>query len=456
MQGTMHEIKDTSNAAQQSKQPHRLKITGLYVTPPDSTHGHYLEFYRACGYNYLEFCELGWSIRPDQHFSYYADLASRIASAKKRGFAVWILLLAGMRQWKGPESKGDPGTFSALEKDALEERLSYIRRAVRSLPQADGFVFFAGDPGGDRQGRSTIRDCISFAQRVHEIVRQEAPHTGFAINLWAVAEWAGYPSAFSAEFWRKQPQLSRIVAEEPGLLGPGCGVSFSLDSYYRSLALTCLSDLRETPPLYPTASDVAHLRKRGLAPILGWPYFLVDECDDGFVTPNNVATGGQSQSETRYIRDIIQRGRDLGLDGMVANAAYVEAEQLNIYAFAQMCHNPRLTPADVLDRYARFVATSSTRRALSRVLRFIENHSSWHNSLPPAYRLPELDCGDLHSAEQALTLLDSVRPRPNPPDLLPEPPTTYLQRLKRRLHAIAAGDVGGPSPHYVPQSRPAR
>jgi len=122
--------------------------------------------------------------------------------------------------------------------------------------------------------------------------RKEAPKAGFAINLWAIAEWAGFPSPFSLDFWQKQVALSKAVVDEHGLLGPECGVVFSLDNYYRSLALSCYDDAGLQPELYPLSSDVRALHGCGVRPIIGWPYFLVDECDDGFITPNNVATGG--------------------------------------------------------------------------------------------------------------------------------------------------------------------
>jgi hypothetical protein len=48
------------------------------------------------------------------------------------------------------------------------------------------------------------------------------------------------------------------------------------------------------------------LRARGVKSLLGWPYFLVDETDEGYVRPNNVASGGQSSAETRYIRALLR------------------------------------------------------------------------------------------------------------------------------------------------------
>jgi hypothetical protein len=141
----------------------------------------------------------------------------------------------------------------------------------------------------------------------------------------------------------------------------------------------------------------------------------VDEVDDGFITPNNVASGGQSQAETRYIRAIIDHGRQIGLDGLVANAGYIGAEPLNIYAFGRMCQAAELTPAALLDEYAGLIADDGTRGFLAQILRFIENHSNWQNSLPPEYRLPDFDCGDLESAEESMDRLGKVVPREQSP-----------------------------------------
>lgn len=423
-----------------------MKMVGIYVSPPTKEQAHYYDFYKACGYTYLEFCEIGFHRRPDLLPAYYAETSEAIATAQKRGFKVWILLLAGMKQWKGEAAGGSAGTFSALDRETLKERLGYIRQAVQGLSKADGFVFFAGDPGGDPEGRSTVQDCIGFARDVHKIVRENAPKAGFTVNLWAIAEWAGFPSPFSLDFWQKQVGLSRAVAEEKDFLGADCGVVFSLDNYYRSLTLACYADAGLKPELYPQASDIQQLRARGVKPIFGWPYFLVDEVDDGFITPNNVVSRGSSQAETRYIRAITKQGMALGLDGLVANAAYISAEPLNIFAFARMCRTPGLTPEVLLDEYTALLTDAKSKRTLARILRFIENHSNWENSLPPEYRLKPFDCGEITSAKVALERLGSVLPREKPPIVLPEPPALYLQRLHKRLEAIAAGQIGGVAP----------
>ena len=182
----------------------------------------------------------------------------------------------------------------------------------------------------------------------------------------------------------------------------------------------------------------------------------MDECDDGFITPNNVATKGQSQCETRYIRAVIDRGRQIGLDGLVANAAFVLAEPLNIYAFGRMCHSASLTPDALLEEYSGLLADRQTGHTLAQVLRFIENHSNWDNSLPKRYRLKPLDCGDITSAVIAQERLAKVVPLAKAPIPLPETPALYLARLQRRLDAIAAGNIGDVAPIVRHKAAPER
>ena len=86
------------------------------------------------------------------------------------------------------------------------------------------------------------------------------------MNLWAIAEWGGFPSPMGLEFWNKQVLLSKAMTEEDGLLGPDFGVVFSLDNYYRSLALACYADAGLEPPALPPAlGRSAIARPRGKA-----------------------------------------------------------------------------------------------------------------------------------------------------------------------------------------------
>jgi hypothetical protein len=438
---------DASEVLAKNKSP--FQTVGLYVSLPTDlppTDPSFYDFLAFCGYNYLEFCEAGFRSRPDLLPDYYKQMSRAIDIAHQKGFQIGVVLLAGMEQWKGPEKTGFAGAFSPLDKTKLHERLTHLRQEVRQLRNADSFVFFPGDPGGDPKGRSTLEDCLELSRQVHQIVKQEAPRARFVMNLWAIAEWEGFPSPMGLRFWQQEVKLSRAAAAAPALLGGDCGVTFPLHNYYRSLALTCYAEAGIAPELYPTEKDIQTLRGRGVKPLLGWPYFLVDECDDGFIRPNNVASGGQSSVEARYIRAIVDRGRALGLDGLVANAIFVKDETLNIYAFAQMCRSADLTPEQVIDRYAGLIADVETQVDLGQVLRYIENHSNWQVSLPASSRLKNFDVPNVPSASVALGLLAQVRPRTQPAIPLPETPALYLQRLKKRLEAIAAGKIGDVSP----------
>src|SRR6266480_2754816 len=155
-----------------------FETVGLYAslpTDPPPTDPRVYDFFKACGYNYLEFCEAGFRSRPDLLPEYYKDMSSAIALAHDKGFRVGIVLLAGMEQWKGPDSTlgaNFPGVFGPRDKTKLTERFARLRDAVSQLPDADVFVFLPGDPGGDPEGNSTLEDCVSFCRQVQEIVKQ--------------------------------------------------------------------------------------------------------------------------------------------------------------------------------------------------------------------------------------------------------------------------------------------
>src|SRR5262249_14331560 len=161
------------------------------------------------------------------------QMSRAINMAHEKGFRVGILLLAGMEQWRGPGNTGYLGAFSTLDKDRLQERLKYLAQAVQYLRNADVFIFFPGDPGGDPKGRSKLEDCLVSCRQVQQLVGQHAPAVKFMLNLWAIAEWENFPSPFSLRFWEQEVKLSRAAAAAPSLLGPSCGVAFPLHNYYR-------------------------------------------------------------------------------------------------------------------------------------------------------------------------------------------------------------------------------
>src|SRR5688572_16266043 len=105
-----------------------LETVGLYVSlptdPPPKNPAIY-DYFRACGYNYLEFCEAGFRYRPELHPEYYQEMSRAIALAQGKGFRVGIVLLGGMEQWRGNDSTGFAGSFSPLDTVKLQERMAY-------------------------------------------------------------------------------------------------------------------------------------------------------------------------------------------------------------------------------------------------------------------------------------------------------------------------------------------
>src|SRR5438477_6278030 len=84
-----------------------FETVGLYAslpTDPPPKDPRVYDFFKACGYNYLEFCEAGFRSRPDLLPEYYKAMSSAITLAHDKGFRVGIVLLAGMEQWTGPDS----------------------------------------------------------------------------------------------------------------------------------------------------------------------------------------------------------------------------------------------------------------------------------------------------------------------------------------------------------------
>src|SRR5215469_5658097 len=86
-----------------------FETIGLYCslpTDPPPKDPKMYEFFKACGYNYLEFCEAGFRSRADLLRDYYKEMSRAINQAHEKGFRVGIVLLAGMKQGGVPTSLG--------------------------------------------------------------------------------------------------------------------------------------------------------------------------------------------------------------------------------------------------------------------------------------------------------------------------------------------------------------
>lgn len=393
-----------------------------------------IPFARACGYNTYERWDLGWTLCPSSHERYYAEMAQDIRGMQEAGFESYVLLTTNMVQRREGETEGYRyATFDPQDQAAMQERLAFVTTTIRKLKHADGFTIAAGDPGGfDRAAPNQLYELL---RRFVATIRAEAPDAKIIINAWAISTWDRNPSPFSVDCWIKETALTNEFMTQPDILGPDVGIEFPMHNYYRSLALTCYEQAGKTPELCPTAEQVIDLKRRGVNRRWGWPYFLVDECDDGY----RPGTQGTMQSETRYVKQMVDTARRLGLNGLVANvmAPNIFAESLNIYAFGRFCNDPSATPEQVISEFAGFIAEPESADALTRVLEFVENRSTWQAGMPAAHRLPDFQVASLRTAAQARELLDRVGARSTAGfPSLPGAPKAYLEKLKQRLQSL--------------------
>lgn len=211
-----------------------------------------------------------------------------------------------------------------------------------------------------------------------------------------------------------------------------------MHSYYRSLAFKAYDDVGRKPVPFPVKDDIGTMNNRGIERIWGWAHFLIDEVDDGY-TGYSETKVHPTQAETRYIHRLIQDARNMGLTGMVSNCGGPNSsvEAMNVYAFARLCQQDGLTPGQVIDEYTSYLAQDDhSRETLGQVIRFIENNSTWEQSIPAGFRVAALDCR-FKTAEEALAALATIRPGASGLHFpLLEQPTAYVKRLEERLRDI--------------------
>ncbi|MFA6426235.1 MAG: hypothetical protein WCW64_08645, partial [Phycisphaerae bacterium] len=407
-----------------------LGTVGLYVYLPYVGQTADYNFWKNSGFNILEVAETGFYWRPDQLSVYYTNMRNKIADAKSHGFKVSVILLACMNQYGGPNESGNanPLCFSPDDAAKMSERLGYIQTAITNLSNADRFVFIPGDPGAVTNANTTVDDFIAMEQAVRAKVQQYAPNAAYMVSDWGLPEWQ-WPIVHSYEtatYWIEKVDMAQYLVEQ-GVFGYECGAEVACDNYYRPLALTQYVTFGVTPELYPSASEVAALRTKAVKDIWAWPYDLTD---DGV---------HQTQLEVRYIRDMVNKAKTLKLDGMTCNTdmdVWGRNESLNVYAFARLCVTDGMTSDQIIDEIAGLLATSATKATMVKILKFVENNSTWHLDMPAQYRLPNLDCGDVINATIALTQLDTVVANPDNPLPLPDTPASYISRIRTRLEWI--------------------
>lgn len=412
-----------------------MKMVGLYAFRPSPEN---YKFWKACGYDTLQFIDHAFSEPRDRHDAIYASLQTGIKDAQKAGFKVHMIQLSNISRY--PDYSKYPSVYDPTDEVKMQERLQDIETGIKRLAFADGVVFFGGDPGGTPKplGPAGIKAWMEMGRKVEAMVKKHSPKAKYNANIWATTHWDDiYINPFKAQFWEKEVEYGKMILAEKDFISPYCGVEFPLHNYYRSLAFKAYEDEGKTPEVFPLASDIKDLKSRGVKRFWGWAHFLIDEVDDGY-TGYSGKKGHPAQAETRYLRRIVSDAQRIGLNGIYSNTDgnNTAIEAINTYAFARFCKDPKLTPEQVIDEYAGFVAHEDSVHDMAQVFRFIENHSTWESSIPPKYRLKPFAC-EFRTADETLTALSHVVPNTDPGFPVPEPASKYIARLKSRLQDIA-------------------
>jgi hypothetical protein len=411
-----------------------IKTVGVYLWPSGPESDRDYKYWRACGYNTIQFLMTGVSFTsPDVREANLVNMNDRIIRAQHAGFRTGIVILSNI---------STTGTnFDPRDSVQMQKRLNDIKLIIQRLSRTNTFTLVAGDPGGSpvALGRQGVGIWFEMARKVHQMVNQYAPKANYNVNIWAIAYWDyDHISPFSIDFWQKEVEYGKAALSEKNLIGPGCGVEIPLHNYYRSLALKEYADAGITPELFPNSADASASPYTKAPRRWSWPYFLIDEVDDGY-TGYGTSRIHPTQSETRYIEHIVAVTRDLGMNGIIANVDIadngIETEALNLYALGRFCKDSTLTAGKTLDEFSGFIADKESKPILGQILRFIENHSTWEKSLPEQYRLKDFDC-NYTTAGEALDALSKVKPNPSPDFPIPFPPDNFINRIRTRLQDI--------------------
>lgn len=411
-----------------------IDMVGLYCFEfiPDAA-----AFWKSCGITTLQYWVREMQYADDlQALQNYLEKFERdIRLAKEMGFQVYIGLSSNFRV---PEEGENWYTacFDPRDEQQMQKRLTVLSQTVKACKQADGFTIFCADPGGFvnmptvQAGATTFIDlCKKFVQ----VIRAELPDKPVNINPWAISNFkTPILSPASMDFWLQETELTKQLPADSELVGANVGIEFACHDYYRGLALRQYAPRyrRDEFPLYPLKEDLEELYQRDCERRWAWPYFLLDECDNGD------GAGEGVQLETRYIKDLVTKLKQIDINGIIGNwaAAGKYTRALNMYAFGRFCQDSTLTEEQVIREYAAKNVAPESVDALTKALIYIENNSHWHQTMPIKARLKPLET--VSSAQEALQLIENVIVLEEAEGVA-EAPASYVARVRDRLQALA-------------------
>ncbi|MBR7091913.1 MAG: hypothetical protein IKI50_01865 [Clostridia bacterium] len=400
-----------------------------------------LDFYKAAGYNLLEYCDLSWFYNPDSdaYALYQQEQAANIRLAKQKGFKVYVILLSTLEQWTGPADSGNGGgkAFDPADSEKMATRLGYIRQVVGAFKEADGFSLFAGDPGGvlGIKAEGGLQYYIQMSRDVRQIVKEVAPHAEFNMNLWAVSQFIQEevdPSTLA--FWQGEDRNGRTIIAEDDLLSADIGIEITGSDYYRPLAMQLYAAYDARPATnFPNENDVKAIQAKGTTRYWGFGHGLAPDCQDNL------------RLNTTRIKYYVDQMRAAGMNGAVCGNVSYFGNYLDVYAFARFASDPTLTVDQLFLEYAALLTeTESDAATLAELLKYLNNMDAHNQNLPAEYDLPRLETifTDTRTASQKAYRLTPNTETDFP---FPEEPMYYLARVQGRLFAAIRPENAEPA-----------
>jgi hypothetical protein len=227
------------------------------------------------------------------------------------------------------------------------------------------------------------------------------------------------------DFWNAETSLSQSIIDND--ISYVDAITLPGHNLYRYLVFQLYTQAGLPVPNWPDTAAIGEIQSQRKRSYL-WPYFLVDG-DSG--VPQ---TWQKVHFEVRYLQDLAQKARSLGVNGVFVNCINCGIQMGNIYAFGQLTQDPDTSPQQILQNFAALIAQPSSVDQLTQVLIFMENHSWWSSQMPPQYQLPALP-GQLSTYSEAIAALSQVVSLPITQSAAPllMTPQDYLSNIASTL-----------------------
>lgn len=309
-----------------------------------------------------------------------------------------------------------PGNF--------EKTIALQEWYMKTYREADFFEEFAADWGGCRCGKCGVADYLRYVRSLADKLADINPRAKMFANTWSISFWGEdpLPLGWKTVFDREIAGSKEVIAAMPALLS-NTHLALPCHHLYRQLTFASYGGKEQTPQ-FPTAKDIAQVLRSGRQ-VLAWPHFVID--DD----PARAPAWGIVHSEVRYIRDLLLRLREVGIDSVMGNLYLPFLQISNTYAYGRLLNSPEEDPLELIHDFARLVAHPADVQKLTEVMVWLENHSYWQEQMPEDGRLPNLPCS--LTQETAMKWAAEVRANPEPALPLPIQPEVWLKDLQRSI-----------------------